>query len=68
MPTRLWLYTNYDCNLSCDYCCVVAGPKADPRRLPDARIRGLVDEAVAAGMDAVFGPAASPRCGPTSPS
>jgi pyruvate-formate lyase-activating enzyme len=54
MPTRLWLYTNYDCNLSCDYCCVVAGPKADPRRLADARIRGLVDEAVAAGMDAVF--------------
>ena len=54
MPTRLWLYTNYDCNLSCDYCCVVAGPRADPRRLADARVRGLVDEAIAAGMDAVF--------------
>jgi hypothetical protein len=54
MPTRLWLYTNYDCNLACDYCCVVAGPKADPRRLPDARIRALVDEAVTAGMDAIF--------------
>jgi len=54
MPTRLWLYTNYDCNLACDYCCVVAGPKADPRRLSDVRIRGLVDEAVGAGMDAVF--------------
>lgn len=54
MPTRLWLYTNYDCNLACDYCCVVAGPKADPRRLSDSRIRGLVDEAVDAGMDAVF--------------
>jgi MoaA/NifB/PqqE/SkfB family radical SAM enzyme len=33
---------------------VVAGPKADPRRLSDVRIRGLVDEAVAAGMSAVF--------------
>lgn len=54
MPTRLWLYTNYDCNLACDYCCVVAGPKADPRRLSDVRIRGLVDEAVDAGMDTVF--------------
>ena len=43
MPTRLWLYTNYDCNLSCDYCCVVAGPRADPRRLSDERIRSLVD-------------------------
>lgn len=54
MPTRLWLYTNYDCNLACDYCCVVASPKADPRRLSDVRIRGLVDEAFAAGMDTVF--------------
>lgn len=54
MPTRLWLYTNYDCNLACDYCCVVASPKTDPRRLSDVRFRGLVDEAVAAGMDAVF--------------
>jgi len=54
MPTRLWLYTNYDCNLACDYCCVVAGPKADPRRLSDVRIRSLVDEAFAAGLDAVF--------------
>jgi pyruvate-formate lyase-activating enzyme len=54
MPTRLWLYTNYDCNLACDYCCVVASPKADPRRLSDVRIRSLVDEASAAGMEAVF--------------
>ena len=54
MPSRLWLYTNYDCNLACDYCCVVAGPKADPRRLSDVRIRVLVDQAVTAGMDAVF--------------
>ncbi len=28
---RLWLYTNFDCNLSCDYCCVRSSPKA-PRR------------------------------------
>src|SRR5215472_8677972 len=20
--SRLWLYTNFDCNLHCDYCCV----------------------------------------------
>ena len=33
MPRRLWLYTNFDCNLSCDYCCVVAGPRADPRQV-----------------------------------
>jgi pyruvate-formate lyase-activating enzyme len=54
MPTRLWLYTNYDCNLACDYCCVVSGPRADPRRLSEDRLCALVDEAVIAGMDGVF--------------
>src|SRR4051812_17279065 len=24
---RLWLYTNFDCNLACDYCCVSSSPK-----------------------------------------
>ena len=54
MPTRLWLYTNYDCNLACDYCCVVAGPRADPRRLPVERIHELVDEGLASGMEGVL--------------
>ena len=54
MPTRLWMYTNYDCNLACDYCCVVSGPRAEPRRLPAERIRSLVDEALACGLIEVF--------------
>src|SRR5258708_9077501 len=29
--SRLWLYTNFDCNLRCDYCCVPSSPKAPPR-------------------------------------
>lgn len=29
--SRLWLYTNFDCNLRCDYCCVRSSPDA-PRR------------------------------------
>jgi TusA-related sulfurtransferase len=28
--SRLWLYTNFDCNLRCDYCCVRSSPT--PRR------------------------------------
>lgn len=67
MPTRLWLYTNYDCNLSCDYCCVVAGPRADPRRLSDERIRSLVDQAVIHGMDAVFLTGGEPTLRPDLP-
>src|SRR5258707_9291016 len=29
--SRLWLYSNFDCNLRCDYCCVRSSP-AVPRR------------------------------------
>jgi uncharacterized Fe-S cluster-containing radical SAM superfamily protein len=67
MPRRLWLYTNYDCNLACDYCCVVSGPRADPRRLSVARIRSLVDEAVLAGMDGVFITGGEPTLRPDLP-
>ena len=67
MPRRLWLYTNYDCNLQCDYCCVVSGPRADPRRLPADRIRALVDEAVAAGLERVFLTGGEPTLRPDLP-
>jgi pyruvate-formate lyase-activating enzyme len=67
MPRRLWLYTNYDCNLQCDYCCVVSGPRADPRRLSADRIRTLVDEAVAAGLERVFLTGGEPTLRPDLP-
>jgi pyruvate-formate lyase-activating enzyme len=67
MPRRLWLYTNYDCNLQCDYCCVVSGPRADPRRLPADRIRTLVAEAAAAGLDRVFLTGGEPTLRPDLP-
>ena len=40
--SRLWLYTNFDCNLRCDYCCVRSSPTAPrsrsrPRLPPCAR-------------------------------
>jgi pyruvate-formate lyase-activating enzyme len=67
MPTRLWMYTNYDCNLACDYCCVVSGPKVDPRRLPAERIRGLVDEAARADILQVFLTGGEPTLRPDLP-
>jgi uncharacterized Fe-S cluster-containing radical SAM superfamily protein len=33
LGTRLWLYTNFNCNLECDYCCAESSPRARPRRL-----------------------------------
>jgi hypothetical protein len=32
--SRLWLYTNFDCNLRCDYCCVRSSPKAPRYAVP----------------------------------
>ena len=29
--TRLWLYSNFHCNLACTYCCAASSPKAEPR-------------------------------------
>jgi MoaA/NifB/PqqE/SkfB family radical SAM enzyme len=47
---RLWLYTNYHCNLTCAYCLTGSSPQAPQRLLdPRAMIR-LADEAAAAGF------------------
>jgi pyruvate-formate lyase-activating enzyme len=48
--TRLWIYTNFDCNLACDYCCVRSSPHAERRALGPDRIRRLVAEAADAGV------------------
>ena len=47
---RLWMYTNFDCNLACDYCCVRSSPQTDRAALGIDRVRQLVDEAVEAGV------------------
>jgi hypothetical protein len=52
--SRLWLYTNFDCNLACDYCCVRSSPLADPRALPLEDIRRAASEAPAAGVRELF--------------
>jgi organic radical activating enzyme len=54
LPARLWLYTNFDCNLACDYCCVRSSPSADRRALGLDRVRRLVAEAPHAGVRELF--------------
>lgn len=48
--TRLWMYTNFDCNLACDYCCAKSSPQAARRALGIDRVRRLAAEAVGAGV------------------
>jgi organic radical activating enzyme len=52
--SRLWLYSNFDCNLACDYCCVRSSPQADPRALPLEAVRRAAAEAPGAGVREIF--------------
>lgn len=33
LGSRLWLYTNFNCNLACDYCCAESSPSTPARGL-----------------------------------
>jgi MoaA/NifB/PqqE/SkfB family radical SAM enzyme len=51
---KLWLYTNYDCNLRCSYCVAKSSPNAPRRALGLANVQRLVDEAVDLGFSEIF--------------
>lgn len=53
-PWKLWIYTNYDCNLRCSYCVARSSPNAQRRAIGLANVKRLVDEAVALGFSQVF--------------
>jgi uncharacterized radical SAM superfamily Fe-S cluster-containing enzyme len=52
--SRLWLYTNFDCNLRCDYCCVRSSPAAPRRELGLSRIQRIAREAAELGVKEIF--------------
>jgi len=52
--SRLWLYTNFDCNLRCDYCCVRSSPTTPRRALGLSTVERVAGEARAAGVEALF--------------
>ncbi|MGH3434773.1 MAG: Rv1681 family radical SAM protein [Thermocrispum sp.] len=49
LGSRLWLYSNFNCNLACDYCCAESSPHAAARHLPVELVRDAVAEFVADG-------------------
>lgn len=51
---RLWLYTNFHCNLCCDYCCVSSSPSTPHRELGAERIGRIVGEAARWGVRELF--------------
>lgn len=52
--SRLWLYTNFDCNLHCDYCCVRSSPNVARRELGLARVQRIASEAAELGVNEIF--------------
>lgn len=51
---RLWLYTNFDCNLACAYCCVSSSPRTPRRGLGLDLVRAIVAEAPAVGTRELY--------------
>jgi len=51
---HLWLYTNYDCNLSCSYCVAESFVGSERKGLTLPQIYRLIDEAVELGMTKLF--------------
>ncbi len=52
--SRLWLYTNFDCNLRCDYCCVRSSPVTPRKELGLPRVRRIAQEAQGLGVREIF--------------
>jgi len=51
---RLWVYTNFDCNLACLYCCAESSPRAAARRLDPDVARKVFGEFAAGGGRELF--------------
>ncbi len=54
LGSRLWLYTNFDCNLHCDYCCVRSSPTVPRRELGLVRVQRIAREAAELGVKEIF--------------
>jgi MoaA/NifB/PqqE/SkfB family radical SAM enzyme len=53
-PWKLWVYTNFDCNLSCSYCLARSTPRSPRQEMGLETVKQLVDEAAGLGFDSVY--------------
>lgn len=45
LPGRVWLYTNYHCNLACSYCLTESSPRSERRQLDPATMLAVAEQA-----------------------
>lgn len=53
-PMKLWVYTNYDCNLRCSYCVAESSPRAPRRAIDDATARQIVNQSIELGIEHIY--------------
>ncbi|MFN2235460.1 MAG: radical SAM protein [Anaerolineales bacterium] len=54
LSKKLWVYTNFDCNLRCSYCVAESHPRAARRGINFETFKRIVDEALALGVDCIY--------------
>lgn len=54
VSNKLWIYTNFDCNLWCTYCVAESSPRTTRRALSFEEIQQLLDEAEPLGFERLF--------------
>lgn len=53
LPGRVWMYSNYHCNLACSYCLTESAPAVARRALSFGQMRRIADDARGLGFDAL---------------
>jgi MoaA/NifB/PqqE/SkfB family radical SAM enzyme len=54
LSDKLWIYTNYDCNLKCSYCVAESHPNTSRRAIDLQTVCRLIDEAMEVGFESVY--------------
>ncbi len=52
--SKLWIYTNYNCNISCSYCVATSTPLTPIQAIGYKTVKQLVDEAIPLGFQEIF--------------
>ena len=67
LPGRVWMYSNYHCNIACTYCLTDSGPKVPRRELTTQTMLEVGRQAKALGFTDLGSPAVRRSCSPTCP-
>jgi molybdenum cofactor biosynthesis enzyme MoaA len=51
LQMKMWIYTNFDCNLCCSYCMAESNPKNPLHEMGVDMVKQLVDETQASGVE-----------------